>query len=120
MVNLLYSEDDDALTQPGVVRTILDPACGTGGMLSVSEEYLHEFNRDANVEVFGQELNGESYAIRKADMIIKAENPENVQYGNSFSEDGFADKTFDYMLSNESRRTRNRLRRDTNRHRRYS
>jgi type I restriction enzyme M protein len=100
MVNLLYSEDDDALTQPGVVRTIFDPACGTGGMLSVSEEYLHEFNKDANVEVFGQELNGESYAICKADMIIKDENPDNVQYGNSFSEDGFGNKTFDYMLSN--------------------
>ena len=100
MVNLLYTEDDDALTQPGVVRTIFDPACGTGGMLSVSEEYLHELNEDANVEVFGQELNGESYAICMADMIIKGENPDNVQYGNSFSEDGFTGRSFDYMLSN--------------------
>jgi len=100
MVNLLYNEDDDGLTKPGIVRTVFDPACGTGGMLSVSEEYLHEMNPDANIEVFGQELNGESYAICKADMMIKGENPDNVQYGNSFSEDGFSNKHFDYMLSN--------------------
>lgn len=99
MVNLVFSEDEDLAT-PGIVRTIFDPACGTGGMLSASEEYLHKMNPDSNVAVFGQELNGESYAICKADMMIKGEDSENVKYGNSFSEDGFSDKRFDYMLSN--------------------
>jgi len=100
MVNLLFIEDDDALRKPGIVRTLYDPACGTGGMLSVAEDYLRELNPQARLEVFGQELNDESYAICKADMLIKGQNPENIARGNSFSEDGHADRTFDYMLSN--------------------
>lgn len=100
MVNLLFAPDDDVLTKPGIVRTIYDPACGTGGMLSVADEYLLELNPEANLQVFGQELNGESYAICKSDMMIKGEDPENIKYGNSFSEDGLPDKKFDYMLSN--------------------
>jgi type I restriction enzyme M protein len=83
-----------------VVKTLYDPACGTGGMLSVAEEYLRELNPDAKLEVFGQELNDESYAICKADMIIKGQNPANIVRGNSFSEDGHAGQRFDYMLSN--------------------
>ena len=100
MVNLLFIEDDPVLRKPGIVRTLYDPACGTGGMLSVAEEYLRELNPDARLEVFGQELNDESYAICKSDMMIKGQNPENIARGNSFSEDGHAGERFDYMLSN--------------------
>jgi len=100
MVDLLFIEDDDALRTPGIVRTLYDPACGTGGMLSVAEEYLRELNTAAQLVVFGQELNDESYAICKADMMIKGQNPANIARGNSFSEDGHVGKRFDYMLSN--------------------
>jgi type I restriction enzyme M protein len=100
MVNLLFIEDDHALRKPGIVRTLFDPACGTGGMLSVAEEYLRELNPDARLEVFGQELNDETYAVCKSDMMIKGQNPENIKPGNSFSEDGHSAGRFDYMLSN--------------------
>lgn len=100
MVDLLFIEDDDALRKPGVVRTLYDPACGTGGMLSVAEEYLRELNPAAQLVVFGQELNDESFAICKSDMLIKGQNPANIVRGNSFSQDGHVGKRFDYMLSN--------------------
>jgi type I restriction enzyme M protein len=100
MVDLLFIEDDDALRKQGIVRSLYDPACGTGGMLSVAEEYLRELNPEARLEVFGQELNDESYAICKADMMIKGQNPENIVAGNSFSQDGHVGKKFDYLLSN--------------------
>ncbi len=100
MVNLLFNADSDVLTQAGTVRTLFDPACGTGGMMAVAEEYLEELNPDASLQVFGQELNGESYAICKSDMLIKGHDADNIKYGNSFSEDGLPDKRFDYMLSN--------------------
>lgn len=100
MVDLLFAEDDDALRKPGVVRSLYDPACGTGGMLSVAEEYLRELNAQAKLEVFGQELNDESFAICKADMMIKGQNPANITPGNSFSEDGHKDEKYDYLLSN--------------------
>lgn len=100
MVNLLFNEDSEALTKKGIVRTLYDPACGTGGMLSVAEEYLREMNSDARLEVFGQELNPESYAICNSDMMIKGQDAENIKYGNSFSQDGLAGQRFDYMLSN--------------------
>ena len=100
MVNLLFMEDRDVLTKKGVVKTLFDPACGTGGMLSVAEDYLAELNPDAHLEVYGQELNDESYAICKADMLLRAENPGNIARGNSFSEDGHQGAAFDYMLSN--------------------
>lgn len=100
MVNLLFIEDDDVLRKPGIVRTLYDPAAGTGGMLSVAEDYLHELNPDARLEVFGQELNDESFAICKSDMMLKGQNPENIKAGNSFSKDGHPDAKFDYMLSN--------------------
>jgi len=100
MVDLLFIEDDDALRKSGVVRTLYDPACGTGGMLSIAEEYLRELNPAAKLLVFGQELNDESYAICKSDMMIKGQNPANIVRGNSFSEDGHIGKKFDYMLSN--------------------
>jgi type I restriction enzyme M protein len=88
MVDLLFIEDEETLTKKGIVRTLYDPAAGTGGMLSVAEEYLRELNPDAELKVFGQELNAESYAICKSDMMIKGQNPENIVRGNSFSEDG--------------------------------
>jgi type I restriction enzyme M protein len=100
MVNLLFIEDDDVLRKKGVVKTLFDPACGTGGMLSVAEAYLVQLNPDAHLEVYGQELNDESYAICKADMLLKEENPGNIVYGNSFSADGHTGQHFDYMLSN--------------------
>lgn len=100
MVDLLFIEDEETLTKKGIVRTLYDPAAGTGGMLSVAEEYLRELNPDADLKVFGQELNSESYAICKSDMMIKGQNPENIIRGNSFSEDGHPTAKFDYMLSN--------------------
>jgi type I restriction enzyme M protein len=100
MVNLLFVNDRDILTRQGIVKTLYDPACGTGGMLSVAEEYLQALNPDARLEVFGQELNAESYAICKSDMLIKAENPSNIKFGNSFTVDGLEYEKFDYMLSN--------------------
>jgi len=100
MVDLLFIEDEETLTKKGIVRTLFDPACGTGGMLSVAEEYLRELNSQAKLEVFGQELNSESFAICESDMMIKGQNPQNIVRGNSFSEDGHVGKKFDYMLSN--------------------
>jgi type I restriction enzyme M protein len=100
MVNLLFAADRDFLTKPGVVRTLYDPACGTGGMLSVAEEYLREINDKARLVVFGQELNPESYAICKSDMMIKGQDPSRIHKGNSFTEDGEPSAKFDYMLSN--------------------
>ena len=100
MVNLLFIEDDQVLAKAGVVRTIYDPTAGTGGMLSVAGEYLEEHNPEARLTMFGQELNPESYAICKADMLIKGQNVANIVFGNTFSEDGHPHKKFDYMLSN--------------------
>src|SRR3954454_14940577 len=100
MVNLLFVEDDDVLSKPGVVRTIYDPAAGTGGMLSVADEHLAGLNPQARLTMFGQELNDESYAICKADMLIKGQDVANIVAGNTLSEDGHAHSKFDYMLSN--------------------
>ena len=100
MVNLLFIEDDDALTKPGVVRSIYDPAAGTGGMLSVAGEHLASLNPDARLVMYGQELNPESYAICKADMLIKGQDIANIIFGNTLSDDGLPGKQFDYMLSN--------------------
>lgn len=100
MVNLLFVEDSDALTKKGVIRTLYDPACGTGGMLSVAENYLRELNPSATLKTYGQELNPESYAICKSDMLIKGEDATNVKFGNSFTQDGLPTEQFDYFLSN--------------------
>lgn len=100
MVNLIFIEDDDILSKPGVVRTIYDPAAGTGGMLSVAGEYLAEHNQGARLTMSGQELNPESYAICKADMLIKGQDVTNIVFGNTLSEDGHSARHFDYMLSN--------------------
>jgi type I restriction enzyme M protein len=100
MVNLLFIEDDAALTQPGIVRSLYDPTAGTGGMLSVADEHLASLNPDARLVMFGQELNPESYAICKADMLIKGQDIANITFGNTLSADGLPGKHFDYMLSN--------------------
>ncbi len=100
MVNLLFTNDDHALVAPGIVRTLYDPACGTGGMLSVAGDYLRELNPDASLVVFGQEKNDETYAICRSDMMIKGQDPGNIHFGNSFIEDGTEGRRFDYMLSN--------------------
>jgi len=99
-VNLLFIEDDDLLSKPGTVKTMLDPACGTGGILSVSEQYLRERNPHARLEVFGQELNAETYAVCRSDMLLKdPENIAHIVHGNSFSHDGHS-RGFDYLLAN--------------------
>ena len=100
MVNLLFIEDDDLLTKPGIVKSMLDPACGTGGMLSVSENHLRELNADARLEVFGQELNAETYAVCRSDMMIKGQDASHIVHGNSFTEDGHEGARFDYLLAN--------------------
>ncbi len=100
MVNLLFISDDDALSRPGIIRSIYDPAAGTGGMLAVAEEHIRRHNPQAKLNLFGQELNDESYAICKADMLIKGYDVGNIASGNTLSEDKQAGKRFDYMLSN--------------------
>ena len=100
MVNLLFTPDDETLTTKGIVKTLYDPACGTGGMLSVSEGYLRALNPDARLEVFGQDYNDQAYAICGSDMMIKSQNIEHIAFGNSFTEDHFPRQKFDYMLAN--------------------
>jgi len=100
MVSLLFADDDEVLAKPGVVRTVYDPACGTGGMLSVAEDYVRSHNSHATVKVFGQELNAETYAVCRSDMMLKGQDAGNIAFGNSFTEDAFAGRTFDYMLAN--------------------
>ncbi len=100
MVNLLFIEDTDLLTKPGIAKTLLDPACGTGGMLSVAEDRLRELNPQARLHVYGQELNAETYAICRSDMMLKGQDATNIVYGNSFSEDGHAGFKADYLLAN--------------------
>jgi type I restriction enzyme M protein len=100
MVNLLFIEDDDVLRRSGKVKTLFDPACGTGGMLSVAEDHLRALNPNARLEVFGQELNPESYAICRSDMMLKGQDASHITQGNSFSEDGHEGQQFDYLLAN--------------------
>ena len=100
MVNLLFMPDTDVLTSKGIVKTLCDPACGTGGMLSVSEDYLRELNPDARLVVFGQDYNSQAYAICGSDMMIKGQSLDNVRYGDSFTNDQMAGKHFDYLLAN--------------------
>ncbi|MBU3587922.1 SAM-dependent DNA methyltransferase [Polynucleobacter sp. 31A-FELB] len=103
MVDLLLHADSEALSKPGVIRTIYDPTAGTGGMLSIAEEYLtgpNGLNPDATLIVHGQELNPESFAICKGDMLIKGQDISNIKFGNTLSNDGHADAKFDYGISN--------------------
>ena len=100
MVNLLFRDDDELLTKPGVVKTLLDPACGTGGMLSVAEEYLRNLNPQGELRVFGQEVNAETYATCRADMLIKGLEADYIRFGNSFDNDQHQGQRFDYLLAN--------------------
>ncbi|HNB77152.1 MAG TPA: class I SAM-dependent DNA methyltransferase [Rhodocyclaceae bacterium] len=100
MVQVLYAGDDELLTKKGVIRSMYDPAAGTGGMLSMGENDIAKLNPSARLRLFGQELNDESYAICKADMLIKGHDPNNIVRGNTLSSDAFPGEKFDYMLSN--------------------
>ncbi len=98
--SLVFMEDDEALTKDGIIRTIYDPTAGTGGFLSSGMEYVHELNPKAVMRAFGQELNPESYAICKADMLIKGQDVSRIKLGNTLSNDQLPADQFDYMLSN--------------------
>src|ERR1022692_2653538 len=104
MVNILFDPDDDILTQKGIIRTLYDPTCGTGGMLTVSSEHLHHLNPDAQLILFGQDYNPEAYAIRCADMLIKGQSLENIKFGDTLGEGRtkvyFPVHKFHYMLAN--------------------
>lgn len=99
MVNLLLSPETD-LRKSHVVKTIYDPACGTGGMLSVAENYIRSLNTQAQPLLYGQDWNDEAYAICRADMLIKGEDPDNIKPDCTFTHDGFPKEKFDYMLAN--------------------
>lgn len=100
MVNILFESDDEALSVPGVVRTMYDPTAGTGGMLSVAEEHLRKFNAKATLKLFGQEIEDETYAICKADMLIRGQDPANIAIGDTLAIDKHHQQKFEYMLSN--------------------
>ena len=99
MVNLLIAPDADTLTGAGQVINILDPACGTGGMLTTAADHVKSINPDAEVYLFGQELNGESWAVCESEMLLRNQRGT-VELGNSFSSDRFPRRKFDYMLAN--------------------
>jgi len=101
MVNLLFEEHKGELKGKGVIRTVFDPACGTGGMLTTAKDHiLGHINADAQIRMFGQEINPQTYAIAKSDMLIMGEDANNIREGSSFSEDRFKGQRFDYMLCN--------------------
>ncbi|WP_233498928.1 class I SAM-dependent DNA methyltransferase [Blastococcus sp. TF02A-26] len=100
IVNLLFGEDSDVLTGTAPVRSIYDPACGTGGMLNIADQYLTRLNPKARLEMFGQELNPETWAIARSDLLIQGQDPERIVLGNTLTADGHADKRFDYLLAN--------------------
>ena len=100
MVNIILNEDNEELTQPGLVTTVYDCCAGTGGMLSTAEQHLKELNPGIQVELFGQEINPQSFSICKSDMLIKGQNADNIILGDSFTEDGHRGATFRYMLTN--------------------
>ncbi|MFF9511736.1 N-6 DNA methylase [Streptomyces sp. NPDC014724] len=100
MVDLLFAEENEALLEPGTIRTIYDPTAGTGGMLSVAEERLLERNSQARLRLYGQEINDLSYAICKSDMIGKGQEVSNIRLGDTLADDKFFDKTFDFCMSN--------------------
>lgn len=100
IVDLLIANDDTKLTKSGIIRQVYDPACGTGGMLALAEEALKDFNPSIRVELFGQEINGESFGICKSDMLVTSHDPEQIAFGNTLTQDAHQDKHFHYMLSN--------------------
>ncbi len=101
MIRILFSTEKETLKQPGVIRTVYDLACGTGGMLTLSKKYiLEEINQKAEIKIFGQEINEQSFAIAKSDLLITGEDADNIRHGNSFSDDKFQGRRFNYMLAN--------------------
>lgn len=100
IVDLLIAVDDAKLTGKGIIRQVYDPAAGTGGMLVLAEEALKEFNPSIRVELFGQEINPESFAICKSDMLITGHDPDQIAFGNTLTDDAHKGKRFHYMLSN--------------------
>jgi type I restriction enzyme M protein len=100
IVDLLIANDDRKLSGKGIIRQVYDPACGTGGMLALTEEALKDFNASIRVELFGQELNGESFGICKSDMLVTGHDPEQIAFGNTLTADAHKNKRFHYMLSN--------------------
>ena len=100
MVSLLFVEDQDALAERGTTKTMLDPACGTGGMLFVSQEHLRDLNPGARMEVYGQELNGETFATCQAHMLVTGQDCSRIRMGNSFDNDQHSSQRFDYLLTN--------------------
>ncbi|WP_192483862.1 MULTISPECIES: type I restriction-modification system subunit M [Cysteiniphilum] len=98
--SLVFSADNAILTDQGVVRSLYDPTVGTGGFLTSASEYIAELNPNAHLKTYGQELNPESFAICKADILIKGEDADNIRFGNTLSDDQLQSKKFDYMLSN--------------------
>lgn len=100
MVDLLYADQDLELTAPGIVRTIYDPAAGTGGMLSTAYDHLVEMNPQAKPVLYGQEINPRSYAMCKSDMVIKGQSVDNIYLGDTLADDGFSGHHFDFLLSN--------------------
>ena len=101
LVSLLFAEHGEDLRGQGVIRSIFDPCCGTGGMLTIGKEYFREqINPDADIRLLGQELNAQTYAICKSDMLITGEDPDNIQHGSSLSNDQFQGERFDYMITN--------------------
>ena len=101
LVSLLFAEHREDLRGQGVIRSIFDPCCGTGGMLTVGKEYFREqINPNADIRLLGQELNAQTYAICKSDMLITGEDPDNIRHGSSLSEDQFQGQRFDYMITN--------------------
>lgn len=99
MVNLLFAEEDQLLT-PGRIAKVYDPACGTGGMLSEAEAHLRAINPKAKLHLYGQEIQPESYAVCRSDMLLKGQDASKIVFGDSFTQDGFPDERFDYMLAN--------------------
>lgn len=100
IVDLLIANDDAKLSGRGIIRQVYDPACGTGGMLALTEEALKDFNSNIRVELFGQELNDESFGICKSDMLVTGHDPEQIAFGNTLTHDAHKGKKFHYMLSN--------------------
>jgi type I restriction enzyme M protein len=104
MVDLLFMEDNDLLRQPGTVRTMLDPACGTGGMLAEAQSYMRRHNAAAKLYVYGQDYNKRAFATAASDMLMKQVDHngggENIQFGDTFTEDRFEGKQFDYLIAN--------------------
>ena len=103
MVNLILAQDQEALKRNHIVRTVYDPCCGSGGMLTIAKERILEINPQAEVHLFGQELNGETFAICKSDLYMKSadgRDAENIKFGSTLSKDQHADKHFDYLLTN--------------------